>query len=181
MTLVEARGLLLAGGESARRREAALRVATYVRVGRLDRREPSNLQRRQLRLYSYLSAHTRLESVRAYHDVGRRDTGRPGLNRLLQDVQEERFDIMLIEDRPTRPRTAAASPDPAISARPRRRGEGAPALLATSCLGRSAGHCSYRRDLAFSVRVATYTRISTDTEHPVCPRRRSIPSRCQRQ
>jgi DNA invertase Pin-like site-specific DNA recombinase len=76
-----------------------MRVATYTRVAALDRRRPSNLERRQRRLVTYISSRTGWCHTGTYCDVGEGYAlDRPGLSRLLADAAAGSFDLVLIDD-----------------------------------------------------------------------------------
>ncbi len=76
-----------------------MRVVTYARVAAPDRRQRSNLDRRQRRLASSIVSHPGWRHTGAYGDVGEgMPLDRPGLSRLLQDATAGSFDLVLVDD-----------------------------------------------------------------------------------
>lgn len=78
--------------------QPVVRVAAYTRVAVLDRRRPSNLQRRQARLAAFVAAQPGWHLVGGYADVGPGRLDRAGLARLLADAPGGWFGLLVVDD-----------------------------------------------------------------------------------
>lgn len=78
--------------------QPAVRVAAYTRVAVLDRRHPSNLERRQTHLTGFVAAQPGWHLVADYADVGPGRLDRPGLGRLLADATAGWFGLLVVDD-----------------------------------------------------------------------------------
>lgn len=78
--------------------QPVVRVAAYTRVVALDRRRPSNLQRRQAHLAAFAATQPGWQLVAGYADVGSGRADRPGLARLLVDATAGWFDLVVVDD-----------------------------------------------------------------------------------
>ena len=78
--------------------QPAVRVAAYTRVVVLNRRRPSNLERRQARLTAFIAAQPGWHVVVGYGDVGSGRPDRPGLARLLADAPAGWFGLLVVDD-----------------------------------------------------------------------------------
>lgn len=87
-----------AGPATPEHSQPAVRVAAYTRVAVLDRRRPSNLERRQAHLTGFLAAEPGWRLVAGYADVGSARPDRPGLVRLLADATAGWFDLLVVDD-----------------------------------------------------------------------------------
>lgn len=78
--------------------QPTVRVAAYTRVAVVDRRRPSNLQRRQARLAAFVAAQPGWHLVAGYADVGPGRLDRAGLARLLADAPGGWFGLLVVDD-----------------------------------------------------------------------------------
>lgn len=78
--------------------QPVVRAAAYTRVAVLDRRRPSNLQRRQAHLAAFVAAQPGWHLVAGYADVGPGRLGRAGLGRLLADAPGGWFGLLVVDD-----------------------------------------------------------------------------------
>jgi DNA invertase Pin-like site-specific DNA recombinase len=76
-----------------------VRVASYIRVARVEGRRMTNLDRQAARLAGTVAGWPGCLHVAGYVDVGSgRRLDRRGLGRLLADAAARRFDVLVVED-----------------------------------------------------------------------------------
>lgn len=78
--------------------QPTVRVAAYTKVAAVDRRRPSNLERRHAHLAGFVAAQPGWCLVASYTDVGSGRADRPGLSRLLGDAAVGWFDLVVLDD-----------------------------------------------------------------------------------